>query len=65
MPKLTRFDRFMMKLCVFRLFARTPEAMYRKDALKKALAETADALESINEKREVPLSDSRTPDVAQ
>ena len=62
--KLSWFDRFMLKLCVFKLFARTPDALYCAGALDSALRETASALALINEK-ESPLSEIRTPGEAQ
>lgn len=61
MPKLTRFDRFMMKLCVFRLFSRTPDVFFKPGFLGQALSEAAGALSSINEKSESLTSVCRTP----
>lgn len=46
--KLSWFDRLMMKLAIFKLFASTPDVFFRSGVLATALSETTDAIDKIN-----------------
>lgn len=46
--KLSWFDRLMLKLAIFKLFAKTPDALLRPGVLAKALSDATDAIDEIN-----------------